>query len=169
MQEEGEFLQYALDELPVRIVVLDTLVPGEDRGMLCEKRLAWLAARLDEEPVRPTIIAMHHPPFVSGMDVMDRMNCGNSAELGAIVARYPNVERIVCGHLHRPITLRWSGTVVTTAPSTAQQFSLNLQRGAPVKWVLEPPACLLHYWRAETGLVTHTSYIGDFGQPHGFH
>jgi hypothetical protein len=79
------------------------------------------------------------------------------------------VERIVCGHLHRPITLRWSGTVVTTAPSTAQQFSLNLQRGAPVKWVLEPPACLLHYWRAETGLVTHTSYIGDFGQAHGFH
>ena len=100
---------------------------------------------------------------------MDSMNCANSADLGAIIARYPNVERIICGHLHRPITLRWSGTVVTTAPSTAQQLVLNLLPAAPVKWILEPPACLLHYWQAESGLVTHTSYIGDYGLPQGFY
>jgi 3',5'-cyclic-AMP phosphodiesterase len=169
IQDSGEFLQYVLDELPVRIIALDTLVPGDDRGLLCPERLAWLAARLEEGPVRPTLIAMHHPPFASGIDVMDSMNCSNSIELGTIVARHPQVERIVCGHLHRPITLRWSGTVVTTAPSTAQQFDLNLLPAAPVKWILEPAACLLHYWRADSGLVTHMSYIDDYGVPQGFH
>jgi 3',5'-cyclic-AMP phosphodiesterase len=88
--------------------------------------------------------------------------------MAAVVQRHPQVERVVCGHLHRPIQRRWAGTVVLTAPSTAHQVDLNLHPGASSGFVMEPPACLLHVWTDALGLVTHTSYIGDFGGPQPF-
>src|SRR3546814_14311931 len=64
--------------------------------------------------------------------------------LGAIIARNPQVERVLSGHFHRPIQVRWSGTIAATAPSTAHQFALTLQTNAPRGWVMEPPGYLLH-------------------------
>jgi Icc protein len=161
----GEFLHYALDGLPLRLLALDTLIPGESGGRLCAARLDWLRDRLEEHPDRPTVVAMHHPPFLSGLAEMDAINCDNSAALGAIVAEHPQIERILCGHVHRPIVMRWHGTVVTSAPATAHQVALDLQDGSPTAWIMEPPACHLHYWREDSGLVTHVSYIGDYGPP----
>ncbi|MGH6929640.1 MAG: phosphodiesterase, partial [Dongiaceae bacterium] len=157
MPPAGEFLQYVIDDLPLRLIALDTLIPGESGGRLCQARLDWLADRLEERPDRPTIVAMHHPPFATGLTEMDAINCDNSAALGVLVAQHPQIERIVCGHVHRPMVIRWNGTVVTTAPATAHQVTLDLKDGTPTSWIMEPPACHLHYWRADSGLVTHLS------------
>jgi len=159
----GEFLHYVVEDLPLRLIALDTVIPGEAGGRLCQARLDWLSERLEERPDRPTMIAMHHPPFLSNLTEMDAINCANSAALGAIVAQHPQIERIVCGHVHRAMAVRWNGTVVTTVPATAHQVALDLREGSPTSWIMEPPACHLHYWRPETGLVTHLSYIGDYG------
>jgi 3',5'-cyclic AMP phosphodiesterase CpdA len=161
----GEFLQYAIDDLPLRLLALDTLIPGESGGRLCQARLDWLRDRLEEHPDRPTVVAMHHPPFLTGLTEMDSINCDNSAALGALVAEHPQIERIVCGHVHRPMVVRWNGTVVTTAPATAHQVTLDLKEASHTSWIMEPPACHLHYWREGAGLVTHLSYIGDYGPP----
>ena len=160
----GEFLQYTIEDYPLRLIALDTLIPGESGGRLCQARLDWLADRLEEHPDRPTVVAMHHPPFLTGLTEMDAINCDNSAALAAIVAQHPRIERIICGHVHRPMVVRWNGTVVTTAPATAHQVTLDLKDGSPTSWIMEPPACHLHYWREES-LVTHVSYIGDYGPP----
>lgn len=157
------FLQYTVEHLPVRLVALDTCLPGEVGGILCALRLAWLDERLAEQPARPTMILMHHPPLKTGIKQMDLWGLQNAEALGVIVARHPQVERIVCGHLHRPITWRWQGTVVSTCPATAHQFALDLgDEVRDIELVLEPPCCQLHLWRPELGLVTHTSYIGGF-------
>jgi 3',5'-cyclic AMP phosphodiesterase CpdA len=161
--QNGEFLQYVIEDYPLRLIALDTLIPGESGGRLCPARLQWLGDRLEERPDRPTVVAMHHPPFLTGLAEMDTINCDNSAALGAIVAEQPQIERIICGHVHRPMVIRWNGTVVTTAPATAHQVALNLLDGTPTAWIMEPPACHLHYWREDSGLVTHQSYIGDYG------
>ena len=95
--------------------------------------------------------------FRSGLD--------GAAGFGAIVERHPQIERVLCGHLHRPIHMRWRGTVVMTAPSTAHQVVLDLRPDGPLAFVMEPPAYLLHSWDAATGLITHTQYVGDFGRP----
>jgi 3',5'-cyclic AMP phosphodiesterase CpdA len=163
LPQGGEFLHHVVEDLPLRLIALDTTVPGETGGDLCPARLEWLAARLAEAPQRPTVIAMHHPPFISGITGMDALNCANSDALGSIVARHPQIERIICGHIHRPICLRWHGTVITTAPATAHQVALDLKPDSPVSWIMEPPACHLHLWQPATGLVTHLSYIGDYG------
>ncbi|HWA43439.1 MAG TPA: phosphodiesterase [Hypericibacter adhaerens] len=156
-------LDYVIEGLPLRLIALDSLVPGEGGGRLEEEQLAWLDAQLRRAPARPTVIAVHHPPFATGIAEMDAISLEGAAALGAIVARHPQIERILCGHLHRPTTVHWQGTVVTTAPSTAHQVALRLGPADPVSWVMEPPALHLHRWQKGHGLVTHQSYIGDYG------
>src|SRR5260370_12491037 len=58
----GGFLHYTVEEWPVRLIGLDTQVPGQPGGRLCAERLARLHARLREAPARPTLGFMHHPP-----------------------------------------------------------------------------------------------------------
>jgi len=164
----GRFIQYVVEDYPVRLVALDTLVPGEVGGLLCEERLGWLAARLAEAPDRPTVIFMHHPPFETGIVHMDSYGLASSREFAEIVRRHPQVERVLCGHLHRPIQARVGGTVGSTAPSTAHQVVLDLEDDNPLMFAMEPPACQLHIWRPGAGLVSHTSYIGDYDGPYRF-
>lgn len=159
------FLQYAVEGLPVRLLVLDTLIPGEPGGRICDERRAWLAARLAEAPDRPTALVMHHPPFATGLAYMDEMGLDGADALAEVVRRHPQVERVLCGHLHRPIQTRWAGTVASTAPSTAHQVTLDLREDGPLAFSMEPPACQLHLWRAGAGLVSHLSYIGAYDGP----
>jgi 3',5'-cyclic AMP phosphodiesterase CpdA len=167
LPRRGRFMQYAVEADPVRLLALDTLVAGEHHGLLCDERLAWLDARLSEAPDRPTVVFMHHPPFATGIPPMDRYGLRRPETLGAIIRQHPQVERILCGHLHRPIQVRWHGTVATTAPSTAHQVALNLEE-MPLAFVMEPPACQLHLWEPGTGLISHTSYVGDYPGPYPF-
>ena len=162
------FVQYAVEGLPVRVLALDTLVPGQAHGELCAERLAWLEDRLADAPERPTVLTMHHPPVVTGIDHMDAINCRNGEALAAIVRRHPNVERILCGHLHRPIQLRWNGTLLVVAPSVAHQVTLDLRPKAPAEFAMEPPAYLLHHWIEGTGLVTHQAYVEPYPGPYPF-
>src|SRR5207244_10788268 len=127
-------------EYPVRLVALDTLVPSQVGGLLCEERLGWLAARLAEAPDRPTVIFMHHPPFVTGIAHMDSYGLPSAREFAEVVRRHPQVERILCGHLHRPIQARVGGTLASTAPSTAHQVALDLEDDNPLMFTMEPPA-----------------------------
>ncbi len=153
------FLHYAVDLGPLRLIALDTLVPGEPGGRLCPERLAWLDARLAEAPERPTLVMMHHPPFSTGIERMDQMGLEGSTGMAEVIRRHPQVERILCGHLHRPIVKRFANTVASTCPSTAHQVVLDLRRPGRLSIVDEPPACQLHLWSEELGLVSHTSYI----------
>ncbi len=164
----GGFLHYAIEDYPVRLIGLDTVVPGEAGGLLCVERLAWFAARLAEAPARPTLVFMHHPPFASGVKHMDAIGLAGSEGFAAIVRQHPEIERILCGHLHRPIQMRWHGTLASTGPSTAHQVVLDLRHDAPAVFNLEPPACQLHVWDASQGIVSHTSYIGRFDGPYPF-
>jgi Icc protein len=160
LPRDGGFLHYTVEDGPVRLVALDTLVPGEAGGRLDATRLAWLDARLAEAPDRPTLVLMHHPPFRSGLAAMDAMGLEGHDALAALIRRHPQVERIVCGHLHRPIARRVAGTVAVVCPATAHQVALDLPPATRLAIVMEPPAVMLHVWLgAADGLVTHVSQI----------
>lgn len=162
------FIQYALEDWPVRILALDTLVPGNGFGRLCGRRLDWLKARLDAQPERPTIIAMHHPPFRTGIGHMDKIGLADADALRAVVAPHRSVQRIVCGHLHRDIVTTFAGTVAATCPSVAHQVVLDLRPDGPSAFALEPPAYQLHHWSERDGLRSHTAFIGSFDGPYPF-
>lgn len=167
LPREG-FLHYVIEDFPVRLVGLDTVIPGEDGGELCPTREAWLAERLAEGEGRPTLIFMHHAPFRVGVDGMDVMPCRVSPAFAATIARHGEIERIVCGHYHRPITRRFAGTLGYVAPGVAHQVALDLRPGTQNRLIMEPPAFALHVWHEETGLVSHLQPIGDYGRPHDF-
>jgi Icc protein len=162
------FLQYTVEDHALRIVALDTNIPGQHPGELCAERLDWLERALAAAPAKPTLVMMHHPPFPTAIEHMDRAGLKNPEALAAIVRRHPQIERILCGHLHRTIDHRFAGTIAGTAPSTAHQLVLNISPGAPAEFTFEPPGYQLHLWRDGIGLVSHTAVFGDWRGPYPF-
>ena len=158
------FVHYAVDTFPVRLVAADTLFEGRGGGQLCPARLAWLDRTLAARPEAPTLIFMHHPPFDSGIAWMDAGGFEGAAEFEALARRHPQVKRIVCGHLHRPIDSVVGGIHVSVAPSTCYQVHLDLSPAASPHIIMEPPACHLHRWDG-TRFVTHVSYIAPTCAP----
>lgn len=163
LNQDPEYLHYTIEHFPLRLIGLDTVIPGEAGGELCQQRCDWLDSRLSEKPDTPTVVFLHHPPFRTGLWHMDHMGLSGADRLAAVVIEHPQIERILCGHLHRPITAGFAGTVATVAPGTAHQIELSLGENHRLAVVMEPPCCLIHAWMPGDGLVTHTSYIGEFG------
>ena len=162
------FLNYAIEAFPVRLIGLDTLVPGESGGALSAESEAWLAETLAAGAGRPTLIFMHHPPFRVAVDGMDGILCRVSPGFAGLIARHPEIERIVCGHYHRPIQRRFAGTIGYVAPGTAHQVALDLRPRTENRMIMEPPGFAVHAWDAEAGLVSHLQPIGDYGAPRPF-
>lgn len=171
LRQNAEFVQYAVDVGPLRLIALDTQDYPNPGGRLCERRLDWLSGQLGVAADRPVVITMHHPPFPTGIGHMDEigMTSPDLERLRDIVQQYPNVERILCGHLHRPIHARFAGTIASTCPSPAHQVALDLRPDAPSVFMMEPPSYQLHWWQADTGLVTHAGFCDPYEGPYPFH
>jgi 3',5'-cyclic AMP phosphodiesterase CpdA len=166
--ERGGRIEYVIDDHPLRIVALDTVIPMESGGRLAPESVHWLDRTLAAAPTRPTVVLMHHPPFKTWIGHMDQIGLANPELLEPVIARHPQVERVLCGHLHRPIEKRFGGTIASTCPSPAHQVDLDLSPDAPSQFRMEPPAFQLHAWEASSGLVSHTAYIGNFDGPYPF-
>ena len=162
------YVQYAVEDFPVRLVMLDTVVPGAAHGALRPDQLQWLDRTLAQVPHKPTMIAMHHPPFACGIAHMDRIRLQNAAAFAEVVARHTQVERIVCGHHHRAITTKVAQAIASISPSVAHQVEMSLLPDDPGAFVLEPPAFQLHRWTPEDGIVSHTVYVEQFPGPFPF-
>jgi 3',5'-cyclic AMP phosphodiesterase CpdA len=167
LRQWAPFIQYALEDYPLRIIALDTLIPGQGGGCLCDERLTWLDNKLREQPYTPTLVAMHHPPFRTGLGHMDKLGLEGADALEAVISRHPQVERLACGHLHRSIHVRFGGSIASTCPSSAHQIVLDLSEDGSDDFVLEPPGYQLHWWDGQR-LITHTAVIGHFAGPYPF-
>jgi 3',5'-cyclic AMP phosphodiesterase CpdA len=156
----GEFLHFAVEDRPLRLIGLDTLDEGESRGLLCEARLDWIERTLAAQPDRPTVIFMHHPPFATGIGFMDTIACVNGERLGELVLRHGKVLRVLCGHVHRPVHVAFGGTIASICPGIAYEVPLRLAPTAAVELLFQQPAFQLHV-QTDFGLVTHTDYLRD--------
>jgi 3',5'-cyclic AMP phosphodiesterase CpdA len=157
--QASAFLHYVVDGYPLRLVALDTLIPGQDQGKLCEQRLAWLQARLAGAPESPTLIYMHHAPFATGIPAGDMIGLRGAPAMAALTARHPQIEAIICGHIHRSLHTKWCGTVACTSASTSFQYPLDVSPSAAMEPLDEPPTGRLYVWDQRTGLVAHTFYV----------
>ena len=165
-----EPIQYAVPVGPLHLLTLDTVTPRQSYGELCDARLNWLEAALAARVGEPVIVAMHHPPFTTLIGHMDKIGLLSGIDrLRSILARHPNVERVICGHLHRSIDVRFGGTIASTCPSPAHQVTLDLAPDAASTFMMEPPGFRIHAWTAATGVVTHLAASGHFQGPYPFH
>jgi 3',5'-cyclic-AMP phosphodiesterase len=163
----GGYVQYVVEDLPVRIIVLDTLETGRHGGGFDEVRARWLEDRLAEAPARPTLLVLHHPPILTGLSWMTE-NPGARwvRRLRAIVAANPNIRAMVSGHLHRPIMTSWAGTALVVCPSTAPLVALDMEKmdaehpDERPMIVADRPWFALHYWNGD-GLISHFETVED--------
>lgn len=163
----GDTLSYTADVGDLRFVVLDTSVEGKPYGRLGDEQLTWLDDALSDALDRPTIVAMHHPPVVTGIAHMDRSKLRDSDAFAEVVSGHPQIQRILAGHVHRVILAPFAGTEVLILPGVAHQVGLDLDPAAPAQVVLEPRAYGIHSWTGE-GLISHMAYVEAFPGPFPF-
>lgn len=161
-------LRYCVDDRPVRIIGLDSTIPGKHHGHIDQAGLDWLAATLARDRVKPTLLMLHHPPLVSGIGYLDDYRYFDESSLRGVVERFGNIEAVLCGHVHRPMVKRWAGTVLCAAPSTVTQIDLKLAASATPSSHAGPRGFMLHSWNERDGLISHLNQIGEFAGPYPF-
>jgi 3',5'-cyclic AMP phosphodiesterase CpdA len=138
-------VRYSVELGPLRLVVLDSTIPGQDDGALAPEQLEWLDGELTAGPDTLTLIAMHHPPFVTGMRPLDELGipAADRRALADVLERHRQVRRIAAGHFHRAMTGDLAGRPVLTVPSTYVQFRLNFA-AQEIEFASAPPAFAVH-------------------------
>jgi 3',5'-cyclic-AMP phosphodiesterase len=165
---EGGYLHYAIEGDGLRVLLLDTLELGRHAGAFCEARAAWLTAQLDAAPDTPTLIFMHHPPVVSGIEWMDPEPGEQWIQrFGDAVEGREQIVAIHCGHLHRPLATMFRGIPLGVTPSVAPLVAMDLRPIDPDVpdgrdlITTEPPTYALHLWDGAS-LVTHYERISGW-------
>lgn len=111
----------------LRLVALDSSVPGWHHGDLDEAQLAWLGDVLAEPAPLGTILALHHPPLPSHVPLFDILELRHQDALAEVIAG-TDVRGILAGHLHYSMSGTFAGVPVSVAAATC--YTMNLQRPA---------------------------------------
>lgn len=145
------FLQYAVEEHPVRLIALDTLSGASNMGDFCAERADSLRRALAEGEAKPCVLFMHHPPF-EVRESKYRWQYDSQDAIGLLagcVDGRDQVVRVFCGHAHRESHGAVSGVPASTAPSVAIDLRLGDFPGAA-----DAPVFHLHRYQPETGFTT---------------
>lgn len=137
----AELRRFLLDEAPsmapldhvrmidgLRIVTLDTSVPGHHHGQLRADQLDWLADELATPASDGTILALHHPPIPSVLDMAVTVELRDQAPLGRVL-KGTDVRAILAGHLHYSTNATFVGIPVSVASATCYTQDLTVAAG----------------------------------------
>ena len=113
----------------LRVITLDTSVPGRHHGELRAGQLAWLAAELATPAPDGTILAMHHPPVPSVLDLAVLVELQDQYRLAAVLAG-TDVRAILAGHLHYSTTATFAGIGVSVAAASCYTQDLAVSAGS---------------------------------------
>jgi len=112
----------------LRIITLDTSVPGFHHGELSPAQLEWLAAELATPAPDGTILALHHPPVPSVLDLAVLVELRDQSALAGVL-RNSDVRTILGGHLHYSTSATFAGIPVSVASATCYTQDLNVPVG----------------------------------------
>ena len=171
VRDDAGFVQYVVDSdaMPMRLVMLDSVVPGKGYGDLCDARFDFLERALTDAKGKPTSIFLHHSPMASGILHMDEIGLQSHRRLADVIRRHSHVEAVFCGHSHRCIAGTFAGKRLQIAPSVAHQVRFSLaEEESLAQFVMEPPSYLLHKWIPGHGLVSHQLFVENYAGPFPF-
>ncbi|WP_029263655.1 MULTISPECIES: phosphodiesterase [unclassified Microbacterium] len=136
----------------LRLIALDTSVPGWHHGDLDEEQLSWLADVLADPAPHGTLLAMHHPPLPSHLPLFDILELRHQDELAEVI-RGTDVRGILAGHLHYSSQGTFAGVPVSVSSATC--YTMNVARpSAEVNGMDAAQAFQLVHVYPET--ITHT-------------
>lgn len=112
----------------LRIIVLDSTVPGHHFGRLSSSQLSWLEELLKVPATHGTILALHHPPLPSVLPLAAVVELQEQEKLEAIL-QGSDVRAIIAGHLHYSSFGIFAGIPVSVASSTCYTQDLISEEG----------------------------------------
>ncbi|MCW3491847.1 phosphodiesterase [Microbacterium sp. SSM24] len=112
----------------LRVVTVDSTVPGHHHGELTDAQLAWLSDVLATPAPLGTIVAMHHPPVPSVLPLAASVELRGQGRLAAVL-RGTDVRAIIAGHLHYSTFATFAGIPVSVASSTCYAQDLTVPTG----------------------------------------
>ncbi len=159
----GTPVNFAVDCGELRLIGLDSVRPGSDAGALGAGQLGWLAETLGEEPERPTLLALHHPPVLTGIRAMDQIALGaeDSTALEALLGNHPQVQGLTCGHVHTAMVSSFAGRPLLVCPSTNSAVLLDLRPRDDLPFSVAPlPLGFAVHVLEDGRLVSHVQPVG---------
>jgi 3',5'-cyclic AMP phosphodiesterase CpdA len=111
----------------LRLIALDTTVPGWHHGDLDDGQLDWLSEVLSAPAPLGTVLAMHHPPLPSHVPVFGILELQDQSRLERVISG-TDVRAILAGHLHYATSGTFAGIPVSVAAATC--YTMNLARPA---------------------------------------
>lgn len=152
------FIDYAIEDYPVRMIALDTLNPGSNKGDFCPERVARLINLIDAETTKPVAVFTHHQPFeVSvGPEPMHFESHEVMANLASALQHSRRVVAVFSGHVHRPAYGHVERVPATVVPCIAT----TLRKGDYPPAVQVKPIYYLHRYDPAWGFSTESRIVG---------
>lgn len=166
LTEQGH-VQHVVELGQHRLICLDSFdANAEPRhsGVLCDGRMTWLRRALEAAKGAPVTLALHHPPFMTGLDGMDDIRLRNDDELHALIAEFPNVVQLLCGHVHRTISGGARGTPYATFKGTCHQTPMYLGVAGSDHSIDEAGGYGVVLF-TDDGVIVHNDDLGPRGAP----
>jgi 3',5'-cyclic-AMP phosphodiesterase len=155
---DSKFLDYAVEDYPVRLIALDTLSSNGNKGDFCEERARRLLDMIDAETAKPIAVFAHHPPFVVpvGPDPINFEPPEAMARLAHALQHSGRVIAVISGHVHRGTAGHVGGIPATVMPSIAT----TLRRGAYPDRMKLRPVYHIHRFDPVWGFIVETRIVG---------
>lgn len=148
------FISYAVDDFPVRLLMLDTVNPDSKKGDFCAARFAILHDLAARDASRPSAIFMHHPVFevLVGPERIHFDSLDMMGELSRSLSGLDKVTGVFCGHVHRPTTGLIGNIPAVVMPSVATA----LRYGDYPDRMAQTPIYFVHRYIHGHGFSTET-------------
>jgi 3',5'-cyclic AMP phosphodiesterase CpdA len=155
---DSNFIDYAIDDYPVRLIALDTLSSGSNKGDFCAERVRSLIDLIDAETVKPVAVFTHHPPFevMVGPDRLHFETPEIMSRLRQALQHSGRVVAVFSGHVHRPVAGHIGSIPAIVMPSIAT----TLRKGEYPGQMKTRPVYYVHRFDPSWGFATETRIVG---------
>ncbi len=137
------------------VAMCDSSIPGRPDGFLSDETLSWLGEVLsgaaDDNQV---LVAFHHPPVVLHSPFIDAIRQHGEQRLAELLANYPQVAAVLCGHAHTPAASTFAGRPLLVAPGVVSTLRLPWESDKDIDESM-PPAIAFHVLDDDGRLTTH--------------
>ncbi len=125
------FIQYSVEEFDVRLIFIDTIEEGCNKGRLCEARLRQIDEMLAADRGRLVALFLHHPPFAASVapDPVQFEDWSDVERLQVCLSRHDHIRSMFCGHVHR----RMTSSVGKVGASVATSIAADLRWDRPAE------------------------------------
>jgi len=154
----ADFVQYSIEDYPVRLIAVDTLNTGSNKGDFCLERARHLTGMIGADTSKPIVVFAHHPPFEVkvGPDPINFETPETMMRLRRTLQHSDRVVAVFSGHVHRSTAGDVAGIPATVMPCIAT----TLRRGEYPAHLKTSPVYHIHRFEPAWGFITEARIVG---------